>query len=455
MTTTRLYLILLGLCVGLFTSKLCAQNETSPLTKAERAEVVDSVSNLLAKNYIFPEVAEKIGKHLKEKLAKGEYADITDPNRFADVLTKDVQSINQDKHMRVGFNPEMIAQSKNVITPEDSLAHIERQLKQGKRDNFGFKEVKILEGNIGYLNLTGFHHTTHAGPTASAAMNFLSNADALIIDLRYNGGGSPSMIQLITSYLYGPERVHLNNFYWRPQDQHTQTWTLPYVPGTRRPDMPVYVLTSNRTFSAAEEFSYNLKNLKRATLVGETTGGGAHPGGTRIATERYTVWVPTGRAINPISKTNWEGTGVAPDIDVPAKDALSTAKIHALEKLALNADEGAKHTYNWAIATLKAEQAPITVAASTLKKYIGNYGPRILSFEDGKLYYQREDRPKYALIPMTDELFRIEEIPYFRIKMMLENDQVVGLTGLYDNGNQDKSMRDVVGLSMAKKAKKK
>jgi C-terminal processing protease CtpA/Prc len=156
-------------------------------------------------------------------------------------------------------------------------------------------------------------------------MNLLAHTDALIIDLRKNTGGSPTMIALLSTFLFGPEPVHLNSFYDRSGDKTSQTWTLPYVPGQRTPDKPVFVLTSNRTFSAAEEFTYNLKNLKRATIIGEKTGGGAHPGGDISVTPHFRVFVPVGRAINPISGTNWEGTGIEPDIAVPEAGALDYA----------------------------------------------------------------------------------------------------------------------------------
>jgi C-terminal processing protease CtpA/Prc len=140
------------------------------------------------------------------------------------------------------------------------------------------------------------------------------------------------MIGLITSYLFD-DRVHLNDFYYRERDEMQQFWTWPFVQGRRfGKSKPVYILTSNRTFSAAEEFTYNLKHLKRATIVGETTGGGAHPGGPRRINDHFSVWVPSGRAINPVTKTNWEGTGIEPDIKVEAKQALKAAHLDALKK---------------------------------------------------------------------------------------------------------------------------
>lgn len=421
-----------------------AQEGQSPLTQNEKMEVVDSITSILQSNYVFPEIAKEIANHLQNKENAGEYKTITDPREFAHMLTEDVQSINQDKHLRIMFAPEMISAQRSAVSEEDSLALVNAQLRRSQLNNFGFQKIEFLDGNIGYLNLTAFENTEFAGETATAAMNYLSNSDALIIDLRQNGGGSPSMIQLISSYLYGPEPVHLNNFYWRPQDEHTQTWTLPYVPGKRRPDLPVYVLTSAYTFSAAEEFSYNLRNLDRATLVGEITGGGAHPGGTQIATDRYAVWVPSGRAINPITNDNWEGVGVKPHLETKAGDALSTAHKDALKKLMEKAPENEKFSYQWALDGMLAKENNIQIEADLLRSYAGNYGPRLLIYEDGDLYYQRKGRPAFKLIPMSEDRFSMEEIPYFRIKIIRENGKAIALEGQYNDGRKDKNSKEIL-----------
>jgi C-terminal processing protease CtpA/Prc len=362
---------------------------------------------------------------------------------FAHKLTEDLLSISHDKHIRVRFDPEGITRQNQAVSDEDKQKLLQQDIERYKKNNFGFKEIKILDGNIGYLNLTGFADASFAGETAVAAMNYLSNADAIIFDLRENGGGSPSMIQLITSYLYDSEPVHLNNFYWRPKDLNTQTWTLPHVPGKRSPDTPVYVLTSHSTFSAAEEFSYNLKNLKRATLIGETTGGGAHPGGPVIATDRFIVGVPSGRAINPITNTNWEGVGVVPHVQVQAKEALATAHIKALEALKEKSkDDGSKYRYNWVLETLKFEDNDTQIDKSTLELFVGNYGPRVITLEGNNLHYQRGEGTKYKLIPMSDNRFLIKELSYFRIQFESKDDKVTAIFGLYDNGNTDKNLKN-------------
>ncbi|WP_296384734.1 S41 family peptidase [Winogradskyella sp.] len=427
----------------LFTTQLNAQQQVKLLTPKEQQTVVDSIGSKLNANYVFPDIAAKMTSSIESKLRNGDYKSIIDPQEFATRLTADLRAISKDKHIRVNFDPGQIADQQRTVTAADSATYLNRYINSLKRNNFGFKEVKIMAGNIGYLDLRSFSNVEYAGETAVSAMNFLSNTDAIIIDLRNNGGGSPAMIQLITSYLFGSNPVHLNNFYWRPSDQNSQTWTLPHVSGTRSPDTPVYVLTSGGTFSAAEEFSYNLKHLERATLVGATTGGGAHPGGSVVATDRFMVWVPTGRAINPITNTNWEGTGVSPHIEVPAAEALDVAYIKALESLMkTNKDESLKAFYEWPIAELSIKTNPVTLDAKTLKSYAGNYGPRMVSFENGKLFYQRGSGTKYELAPYSNNEFILLGLDSFRIRFLSEGNIITALQGLYDNGRTDKNARD-------------
>ncbi len=419
------------------------QGLAQPLSAQEKNIVVDSICSKLNANYVFPEVAAKMIAEVQSKQQQGAYRDLMDPNEFADNLTAHLQAISKDRHLRVSFDPESVREQQQAVTAEDSLALQQTYVSRMRQSNFGFREVKILDGNIGYLDLRGFHNVAYAGETAVAAMNFLSNADALIIDLRQNGGGSPAMIQLISSYLFESDPVHLNNFYQRPTDSHSQTWTLPHVPGKRSPDTPVYVLTSYRTFSAAEEFSYNLKNLNRATLVGETTGGGAHPGGSVVATDRFMIWVPTGRAINPITQTNWEGTGVAPHIETPATEALDVAYQKALETLQATAgNDELKASYEWPLAHIRVKNNPVHLDTKTLKSFVGAYGPRNITLENGALFYQRGDGTKYELYPYSPTEFMLKGMDTFRIRFISVGNNVTALQGLYDNGRTDQNLKE-------------
>ncbi|HKP84898.1 MAG TPA: S41 family peptidase [Blastocatellia bacterium] len=302
------------------------------LDQTTRSAVIEGALKNLNDYYVFPETAKKMEQAIRDRAQKKEYDQITSAKALADALTAHLQEVSHDKHLRVRYSHEAIPERK--VQAEPTAEEREQFLKFLRMTNFGFEKVERLTGNIGYLDLRGFTPAEFGAETVVAAMNFLANTDTLIIDLRRNGGGDPAMVALISSYLFNSEPVHLNDLYWREGDSTRQWWTLPYVPGKRYGDKKdVYVLTSKYTFSAAEEFTYNLKNLKRATIVGETTGGGAHPGGTRRINEHFMIWVPSGRAINPYSKTNWEGTGVKPDVEVPADQSLKVAQVAALNKL--------------------------------------------------------------------------------------------------------------------------
>jgi len=425
------------LYLTLFTSlpSIAQQADGTALDGAEQKRVIDSIGSLLNNKYIYPEVAKKMSDHLQERHKKGSYNSVTNTVSFAAQLTTDLQSISKDKHIKVSFNPAAVAGMKKA---QGGGGPSGPNLEGMKMSNFGFKELKLLPGNLGYLDLRGFVDAAWGGETAIAAMNFLSNASALIIDLRNNGGGSPSMIQLITSYLYGPEPVHLNTFYYRPTDAFSETWTFKEVQGKRRPDIPVYVLTSGKTFSAAEEFTYNLKNLKRATIIGETTGGGAHPGSVMPVVDRFTMFVPTGKAINPITKTNWEGTGVKPDIEVKAADALHTAQVKALEDLAATAKGPAASMYAWELVATKAAKEPVQHTEETLKSFAGTYGDKSVVFEAGELFFYPFPNQKVKLKPLTADIFELTGIGNVRLQILKENGAVTGVAELFNNGNVEK-----------------
>jgi len=300
------------------------------IDSATRARVIDGAIGQLNEFYVFPETAKKMGDLVKSKQKKGDYDSITDGDAFAKMLTENFQEVSHDKHLRVNFSPAPTPDRPEGPPNADDRARYHKDM---ERMNCGFDKVEILSGNVGYLKFNFFADPEVCGPTAVAAMNFLANVDAIIFDLRENGGGDPKMIAFISTYLFS-EPTHLNDIWERKDDSTHQYWTLPYVPGKRLDGKPAYVLTSKQTFSGAEEFSYNLKNLKRATLIGEATGGGAHPVSGHRIDAHFMIGVPFARAINPISKTNWEGTGVEPDVKVPAADALATAQKLAAEKLA-------------------------------------------------------------------------------------------------------------------------
>ncbi len=315
-------------------STLFAQYGPEPdftITAAERKQVIDNSIARLNDSYVFPETAKKMEQAVRARASRGEYDKITSAKELAETLTRDFREVSKDKHLFLRYS--------NAVLPDHALnapppaQQLEQQRAFAAKLNYGFEKVERMQGNIGYIDIRGFIPPEVGGETGAAAMTFVANTDALIVDLRFNGGGEPSMIAFLTSYLFD-EPTHLNDIWTRVDDSTQQWWTSSFVTGRRfGGKKPVYVLTSNHTFSGGEEFAYNLKNLKRGTVIGEVTGGGAHPVDGVKVSDHFELGVPFARAISPITKTNWEGVGVQPDVSVAAPQALDTAYRMALESV--------------------------------------------------------------------------------------------------------------------------
>jgi len=291
---------------------------------AERARAIAGAAAQLDSFYVFPDVAARIGDSLQARLARGAYDAYEDGFTFAMRLNDEVRALSHDKHMWVNYSvrPIPVAVAGAEPTPDD----IAREKQRVDEDNCGFDKAEVLPGNVGYLKFDEFAPVELCGGTASAAMTFLARTRAMIIDLRENGGGQPAMVTWIASYLFDT-RTHINDLWTRSTDSTAEFWTMDTVPGRKfGGSKPVYVLTSSRTFSGAEELTYDLQTQHRATVIGETTGGGAHPVSGRRIDAHFTIGVPFARAINPVTHTNWEGTGVEPDVKVPAGEALARAE---------------------------------------------------------------------------------------------------------------------------------
>jgi C-terminal processing protease CtpA/Prc len=297
---------------------------------AERQAVIAGVLDKITKNYVFPDVAKKMEEAIRDRAANKEYDAVTRGQELATKLTEHLREVCKDKHLSVRFTPDPLPKD---IDRRPSEAERKRNQERMALRNFGFKKVERLDSGVGLLELEGFMRAEDAAETAAAAMTFLASSPALIIDLRKNGGGDPAAVIQLCSYFFA-EQTHLNDIYTRGTDSTRQYWTHPHVAGKKYLDKEVYILTAKRTFSAAEEFAYNMQSQKRATVVGETTGGGAHPTQGFRVTDHFGVGVPFARSVNPVTKTNWEGTGVKPDVAVPADQALHTAHLMLLKKAA-------------------------------------------------------------------------------------------------------------------------
>lgn len=294
-------------------------------------EILAALINQLGEQYVFPERVPDIAASLRQRLKEGSYDTGGDGDLLAQRITEDLRAVGHDQHLRLIYQADGV--SPQIDDHELYTAAAIEHMRQQRSQNYGLKKVEILEGNIGYLHLTTFVHPHVAGESMRAAMAFLTHTQALIIDLRANGGGEGLMAQFLCSYFFdafAAESIQLNGLYDRRTDRVYQYWVFPYVPGERYLGKPLYLLTSHRTFSAAEEFTYDLQQLKRALVVGETTRGGAHTALRYPIHPHFEAVIPNRRAINPVSGTNWEGVGVQPDLPVAQEEALDVAYQRAL-----------------------------------------------------------------------------------------------------------------------------
>ena len=383
--------------------------KTTRLGSKERAAIVDTVIALVEDYYIDTSQITAVAGQLKRNLEDGRYNDISDLDSFMKRLTDDLRSVSGDKH----FGVWPLAES---LTLQDESPEQQREwAEQSRFRNFGFGRIERLPGNIGYLELTEFEQPKLAGATAVAAMNYLGNCDALIIDLRRNTGGWGELGTLICSYLFD-EPVILSSVYNRYTNKTDQSWTQPYVPGPRMSKIPVYVLQSHKTFSAAEFVSYSLQALGRATVVGEASGGGAHQvNDFNIPEMSICVTIPIANDVNPVTGSNWEGVGVTPNIRVECTQALPTACADAVKKLmAKDTIQFDRKALGLALATYKAELNPSEISEKTLQKlcgeyrYSASYSYRV--FHEGKnLFMASPGACPYALLPVDSNRFAIKK----------------------------------------------
>lgn len=322
-----------------FATLLCASNAfaapaapdaDAPLTAADRRQVVATLAQKLRTRYVYPERGAAIAAKLQAHAAHGSFDGARTTKAFAEALDRDLTAVGDDRHFRVRFDPEF-----DPALEDDNHVPDREETAQGRaemaRRAFGIARVQRLPGNVGYIDIRGFGPAEFVGPAYDQALALLAGTDALVVDLRSNGGGAPLSVSYFASHFFaeGDER-HLNDIFDRPSGKTREFWTMPVV-GPRYLK-PVILLTSQATASGAEECAYDLQTQKRATLVGETTAGAANPGGPVALGHGLVAFVPSGRPINPVTHADWEKVGVKPDVAVPAADAMKTAYLSLLDR---------------------------------------------------------------------------------------------------------------------------
>jgi hypothetical protein len=398
--------------------------QNQPFAPAERVATLDRIADLIERNYVYKDKAEAIAAEVRAMKSDPKLAAATDEVMWAAILTGRLQA--HDIHFNVSWSAAPTPAS-NLVggSPPDPKA-LERTL---AADNYGFAKVERLAGNIGYVQLSFFAPfdrslAGEAEPAArkagEAALRLVSGTDAVIFDLRQNMGGSPDMIDLLLSAFLGEKPILLNQFYQRKGDRTVDFTTLANYAGPRLPDAPVFVLISGSTASGAEEFAYDVQTQKRGIVVGERSAGGANPGGVFDAGGGLQVFISTGAAKNPVTGTNWEGVGVKPDVQVPADEALKRAHVLALQAVLARMGSTDPTEARWTLERLEAQRAGLRLTSQEQASYVGTFGDRRVSLEDGTLVYRRERRPPLRMIPLGGDTFALADAP--RTRLVLDKD---------------------------------
>ncbi|MGV9007571.1 MAG: S41 family peptidase [Brevundimonas sp.] len=427
-------IFLAGLILALASPALARDVAGAPTTAQGRHDTVEALEPVLRAWYAFPQAIDPIMAALRDHLARGDYAALDDPGAFARALSADLVEAGGDLHFSIGYDPDWVSAYRAAAAQSTAVKAFDDAVE--RPGNYGFQTVALLDGNVGYVRLDHFSDPGLGYETATAAMRFVENADALIFDMRYNGGGSLEMAQLIASYLFSGDRdVELFHYFYNGDDGRVERsqWVLAALPGKRLPDIPVYVLTGTTSFSAAEWFSYTLAKHGRATLVGQVTAGGAHPVDRKPLEADFFVQVPIGQIREPLTGTDFETVGVQPDRPTPSWRALDVAHAMALERLAAMSPGSAAV---WFLPVVKARLSLPTDHADLYRRAAGSYEGRQLVVENGALIYRWRDRFSLRLEPLGDDLFAVEGTSDYRFHLVSEGGRVVALERMDQGGER-------------------
>lgn len=398
--------------------------------------IIHSLITILDTYYVLSDKGREMTNILKKQIKARAYKSILNPDELATTLEKDIKSVYPDKHLSIFYDPEFEQNLKASPSKKDKKNELDNELAYERAHNFMFTTVKILPRNIGYVQLNGFADLIEqAEPTATAAFSFLAHTNAIIVDLRFNGGGNPKMVQQVESYFF-KNKTHMSDIQERFNNKTTTFYTDPAKAKGISLTMPVYILTSKRTFSGGEDFSYSMQQIKRAQIVGDTTAGGAHPTRPISFKGGFVAEIPYAQSMNPYSKKNWEGTGVIPDLPVQSSRALEKAlETIYLKELAISTNDKEKRSIQWQINALKASHENSN-QIDLLEKFCGEYqGGLQIYLKHGSLYCRNSERDNdiFWLVPINTHLFILDE--NVQAEFIEEGNQNIKLRMHFIDGN--------------------
>ena len=405
------------------------------ITPGEVRAVVQAITQKISSDYVHVERRRNIVKQITTLESRGRYRGLT-PSEFATRVTEDLRTASPDKHLGLRHDP---AAFKGLVAAGGaSGTRAERQdphaLDQAALKNDGYEEMKILDGNVRYVRITGFHWRTDiSGFTADGAGRFMKEADAIILDLRGNGGGDSTAVQYLVSH-FAQDDLAVGTFRSPKTGKLAAIRVIEHLPAGRMRNKPVYLVVDGKTASAAEYIAYHLQQTGLATIIGERTSGAANTATSFPILPSFVLTVSTGRPVHPLTQSNWEGTGVEPDIAAPPFEAFQRAHRAALQHLLASATPARQYALNWAVTGVNAQLDPYSPTAAELQNYSGSYGKQTVVARNGALYLLTPSRAELRMKALAAGLFAVEEDPTARIRFIFEDQRVVALEALYSDG---------------------
>lgn len=413
-------IILLIVVIFLTNLSILAQNDQQ-LDNNLKKEIINTILSCFSNNYVYPDMSLIMKNSILQKYEKGDYTNYTTTSDLINQLSIDLRQISKDRHIGIRY----IEKDENSVSiNKHSL--LSDKLVRKKKENFKFKKAEWLPGNIGYIRFDKFEDTEYASNVVASAMSFVSECDALLIDLRYNSGGEEKMVKFLASYFFS-EPTLLNSRYFTTKDSLVQSWTDTSIPGKSFIDKSVYILTSPNTASAAEAFTYTLKNYNKATIVGENTRGAAHwVQYYYFPSLKIEIKLPEARPINPVTRTNWEKTGIEPDIEIEEYNAFYKAYILALEKLQeSNSDSLILQELEWY--KMLAKQKMEATSALILTDYCGLFDDIKFELKENHLFWKQGENEVLVLLPLSKDHFVFDDSDDYIVKFVRnEQNKVVG-----------------------------
>ena len=427
----------------------CHAQQNSGFNRQAKRGIIEKTMELLQANYIFPKRVNSIEKYISEKLKQGGYDSLNKPEDFLEVLNNDLETKGKDHHLNISYGPDRVRQIKadeknNQEGKPEKLT--EERLQRIRYENFRLRKLERLDGNVGYFNFLNFTPLEASKQSIAAAMNFLLYSSALIIDLRENGGGNAETMNFMLSYFL-KDGTPISELKYRKDNEVVKTTTIKdEIIHKFSAGMPVYILVSNKTSSAAEGFAYTLQQYKRATIIGEQTKGEGNPGRLFVVNDNLYIMIPTAEAINPVSKISIDGIGVMPDIAIAKDKALSKALLEAYRLLAAGSNmRELKLLYEWQVPFYENQVDPEPLTETIVAALTGDYeGGRKIVYNTSGVFYINSNGQKEKLDYIGKGVFQNAGKNWLRLAMPYYDKPVTQFEWIWDDGGKPQVVKRII-----------